>query len=168
MTDASLQVLLDKSALDDLIYTQAMALDQRDWPTYRTCFADVVDFDFSEHIGRVTGQPGVGIATDPDAWVENVRSCVPGFDATMHSVTNVVHKVAGDQAKSDCLVTAEHFLNNDSGDRSITASGIYNFQSIRTPAGWKLKTWRLKVLWYRGNPSLYLRAAEKVRDGSGK
>jgi hypothetical protein len=164
MVDASLQVLLDKQALDELISTQALAVDRRDWTTYRSCFADAVNFDFSEHVERLVGK-GVGSATDPDKWVADVKSVIPGFDATMHAVTNAVHKVQGDASQSECYVVAEHFLNNDGGDRSITASGIYTFGSVRTPQGWKLKTWRLKVLYYRGNPSLYMRAAEKVRAG---
>src|SRR5580692_5942839 len=97
MTDIPLQILLDKGALDDLIYTQAFAIDRRDWPAYRSCFADVVHFDFSEHDERVLGN-GV-VYTDPDVWVESCISVMPGFDATMHSVTNVLHKVQGDTAQ---------------------------------------------------------------------
>jgi 3-phenylpropionate/cinnamic acid dioxygenase small subunit len=167
MTNAAIQELADKRALDDLIYAQAMAVDTIDWPAYRKCFADRVDFDFSEHVERVAGK-GLGAATDPDQWVENVKAVIPGFDSTMHSVTNVIHEVAGERASSRCFVTAEHFLNTETGDRSITASGIYTFDSIRTPTGWKLQTWRLKILYYRGNPSLYMAAAARVRAGRGR
>jgi hypothetical protein len=165
MTDERLAALFDKRELDELIHTQALAVDTHDWALYRRCFADSVNFDFSEHVERVVGQKNVGIATDPDQWVANVASVIPGFDSTMHAVTNAVHEVKGDTAQSRCYVIAEHFLNNESGDRSITASGIYSFGSIRTSSGWKLKTWRLKVLYYRGNPSLYMQAADRVRKG---
>jgi hypothetical protein len=167
MSNANVLELLDKRELDDLIFGQAMAVDTLDWAAYRKCFADQVHFDFSEHVERVAGK-GLGAATDPDQWVENVKKVIPGFDATMHSVTNVIHQVTADRASSRCFVTAEHFLNTDTGDRSITASGIYTFDSIRTPTGWKLHTWRLKTLYYRGNPSLYMAAAARVQAGRGR
>jgi len=163
----SIEELMDKRALDELISAQAIAVDTHDWDGYRKCFADKVRFDFSEHVERVVGK-GVGEATDPDQWVANVKSVIPGFDSTMHSVTNIIHEIKGDRASSRCYVTAEHFLNTDSGDRSITASGIYMFGSVRTASGWKLETWRLKTLFYRGNPLLYKQAADRVRAGLAK
>jgi hypothetical protein len=163
--DNPLQILLDQRALDDLIYTQAMALDGQDWKTYRSCFADEINFDFSEHVERAVGQ-NIGVATDPDEWVRNSASVIPGFDSTMHAISNPVHVVKGDTASSRCYITADHFLNDIGGERSTTSSGIYTFDSIRTSDGWKIKNWRLKVLHYRGNLSLYRVAAERVREGA--
>jgi hypothetical protein len=60
-------------------------------------------------------------------------------------------------------VLADHFLNNQTGDRSITMAGIYTFDSVRTPGGWKIDRWVLKILWYRGNPNIYQLAQEKSR-----
>jgi hypothetical protein len=165
VTDNPLQMLLDKKALDELIYTQAMALDAQDWKTYRSCFADEVNFDFSEHVERVVGQK-IGAATDPDQWVRNSASVIPGFDSTMHTIASPVHAVRGDTASSRCYIIAEHFLNDFGGERSTTSSGIYTFDSIRTSDGWKIKNWRLKVLYYRGNLALYRVAAERVRERS--
>src|ERR1700761_7972699 len=108
MTDSAIKALTDMRALDDLIYAQAMAVDTVDWAAYRACFDDHVNFDFSEHVNRIAEQ-GLGFATDPDQWVENVKAVIPGFDATMHSVSNPIHKVNGDTASSRCFVTAEHF-----------------------------------------------------------
>jgi hypothetical protein len=163
VTDNQLQTLLDKRALDELIYTQAMALDAQDWTTYRSCFADEINFDFSEHVERAVGQK-IGAATDPDQWVANSASVIPGFDSTMHTIASPVHVVRGDTASSRCYIIAEHFLNDIGGDRSTTSSGLYTFESIRMPDGWKIKNWRLKVLYYRGNLSLYRVAADRVRE----
>jgi SnoaL-like domain len=164
VTDNPLQILLDKQALDELIYTQAMALDAQDWETYRSCFADKINFDFSEHVERAVGQK-IGAATDPDEWVANSASVIPGFDSTMHTIASPVHLLRGDTARSRCYIIAEHFLNDVGGDRSTTSSGLYTFDSIRTSDGWKIKNWQLKVLYYRGNLSLYRVAAERVRLG---
>lgn len=161
MTAASLQLLMDMRALDDLIYTSNLLTDTRDWVAMRRCFADTVDFDLSDHVDRIAGK-GVGRITDPDVWIQNLEAVIPGFDSTMHSVTNLVHEVKGDTAQSRCSVFGDHFLNNDTGDRHIKASTISDYGSIRTPEGWKIKTWRVKSMYYIGNPSLYALAAEKV------
>jgi hypothetical protein len=83
VTDNPLQILLDKNALDELIYIQAMALDAQDWKTYRSCFA-----------------------------VRNSAAVIPGFDSTMHTIASPVHVVRGDTASSRCYIIAEHFLND--------------------------------------------------------
>ena len=159
MSEKLAQTLFDKRALDELICAQALAVDTRDWIAFRNCLADVVDFHFPESMGPTT---------DPDQWVENAKSVVPGFDATMHTVTNFSHKIEGDEAQSQAYVVAKHFLNNDSGDREISGGGIYTIGSIRTPSGWKIKKWRLKNLYWYGNRSLYQLAMENVRLGKTK
>ena len=162
-----LQELADKSALDELVYRQALAVDRHDWPTYRACFEDDIDFDLSDHTDRVVGR-GFGILRSGDVWVSQVMQLVRGFDSHQHLISNACHTVKGDHAETVCHVLAEHFLNNDCGDRSISVGGIYTMGCVRRQSGWKIKTWRMKVLWYRGNPTLYRLAAEKsqstVRD----
>jgi hypothetical protein len=41
-------------------------------------------------------------------------------------------------------------------------AGIYTFDSIRTAAGWKIRRWVLKILWYRGNPTIYQLAQQRA------
>jgi 3-phenylpropionate/cinnamic acid dioxygenase small subunit len=162
MTETNVQMLLDKRALDELIYRQANAVDKHDWVAYRSCFEDDVHFDFTDHTDRVIGR-GFGIVKSGDQWVEQVIQAVSGFEGTSHVISNAVHEVKGDTAKSECQILADHFLSNDRGDPSITMAGIYTFSSVRKKEGWKIKTWNLKILWYRGNPSLYHLAGEKMR-----
>lgn len=160
MSRTNIEILLDKRSLDDLIYRQAVAVDLHDWDTYRSCFDDEVYFDFTDHTDRVIGK-GFGVVTSGDVWVSQVIQAIGGFDSTSHVITNAVHDVVGDVAESSCLIVADHFLNNDNGDRYITMAGVYQFTSTRTPNGWKIKKWTLKILWYRGNPVLYKLAGEK-------
>lgn len=161
-----LRELADKRALDELIFRQANAVDQHDWPVYRSCFDDDVHFDFTDHTDRVIGK-GFGIVKSGDQWLSQVTQAVEGFEGTQHIISNAVHTVSGDRADSVCQILADHFLNNDRGDRSITMGGIYTFGSVRKTTGWKIKTWHLKVLWYRGNPSLYHLAGQKAGRAAG-
>jgi hypothetical protein len=163
MTEALLQELADKRALDELISGQALAVDQNDWQGYRRCLADgEVHFDFTDHTDRVVGGH-IGVETSADRWVAKVKGVMPGFDGSQHLISNLIHNVNEDTADSTCYVLADHFLNNGIGDRSITMAGIYSIQSNRTTGGWKIRRWRLKVLWYRGNPHIYKLAQEKSR-----
>ena len=162
MANQIVQELIDKQALTELIFRQALANDQRDWKTYRECMADGdVHFDFTDHTDRVIGKH-VGVVTSSDSWVAKVTAVNLGFDATQHIISNLIHVVRAEEADSECFTVAEHFLNNSIGDRSITMGGIFKIQSVRTPSGWKIKRWHLAVLWYRGNPAIYRLAQERA------
>jgi hypothetical protein len=164
--NAILHDLADKRALDDLIYRQALAVDKHDWATYRKCLANgEVHFDFTDHTDRVVGKH-IGVETSADRWVEKVISVNAGFEGSQHSISNAIHAINGDAGESECMVVADHFLSNNRGSRSFTMGGIYTFSTVRTPDGWKIRRWLLKILWYRGNPTLYELAAEKVRAGA--
>lgn len=166
MASGSWQILEDKRALDDLIYTQTMAMDTRDWATYRRCLADEIDFDLRDHFERFAGK-GAGLATDPDAMIEGARAILPGFDATMHSVTNLVHTVDGDSATSVCFTVGQHYLNNELGDRNLDTAMHSTYGCVRSAAGWKIRSLVLKVVYYKGNISLFDIAAKKVAAGQG-
>lgn len=163
--DSSLRTLSDKQALDELIATQAMALDSGDWVSYRNCFAGIVDFNFASDTDALA-RDELAVATDPDKWVDNARSLIPGFDATMHVVSNGLHWIDGDRAHSESYVIADHLLNNPGGDREMGGGGVYIYDSIRTPEGWKIETWRLNSLFSHGNASLYAQAMAKVLERS--
>jgi hypothetical protein len=124
--------------------------------------ADVIDFDLSKHLERFGGK-GAGIGTDPDQWTANSKAFQPSFDATMHIVTNLVHEVDGDTARSQCFAVGHHYLNNDAGDRHFNAAMHSTYGSIRTADGWKIKSLYLKPLFYEGNTSLFALAGEKQR-----
>src|SRR6185312_3577070 len=114
------------------------------------------------HTDRVVGKH-VGVETSADQWVAKVKAVMPGLDGRQHLISNTIHTVRGKIADSVCFVLADHFLNNGTGDRSITMAGIYSFQSVRAAAGLKISRWHLKILWYRGNPTIYQLAQEKSR-----
>jgi len=167
MNEDILRELSDKQALSELICRQALCLDKSDWATYRACLADgEVMFDFTDHTDKVVGKR-IGVERSADQWVEKIKSVMPGFDGSQHLITNILHTVRGDRSQSECFVLADHFLNNSTGDRSITMAGIYTFGCIRTGAGWKINHWVLKILWYRGNPHIYQLAQEKSRQLAG-
>lgn len=155
---ARVNELRDKIALDELIFGIMYALDGCDWAAYAAAFTDDVTFDFRDH-GAAPPEARaivVGIAKI----TASQRSVMEGFDAAQHHVTNMLHSIDGDTAVTDCYLYAEHFLNNDRGDRSVTLGGKYQVFSRRSADGWKAFRWRFHSPWLRGNPMLYQVAGE--------
>jgi len=157
MTDL-LQELLDKRALDELIFRTMHALDACDWPAYRASFVEDAAFDFREHGAAPPQARQVIIGIDTIIALQ--KSVIEGFDTAQHHVTNMVHSIDGDNAVTDCNLYAEHFLNNDRGDRSVSLGGRYQVSSRRHADGWKVHRWRFYSPWIRGNPMLYQLAVE--------
>ncbi len=51
MDDTKLQLLLDRAEISDVQLRYATGLDSRDWPLFRTCFADEIETDFTSVFG---------------------------------------------------------------------------------------------------------------------
>jgi hypothetical protein len=153
-----LQELLDKRALDELVFRTMHALDACDWRAYGASFVEDVVFDFREHGAAPpeARQLIVGL----DTIIALQKSVIEGFDITQHLVTNMLHAIDGDCATTDCYLYAEHFLTTDRGDRSVSLGGRYEVSSRRHAGGWKVHRWRFHSPWLRGNPMLYQLAVE--------
>jgi|GEM_PF-1400995 len=154
----SLQILLDKRALDEMVFKCMHAMDTHDWALYRAQITDDAEFDFTDH----------GVATDDaaepmrgaDNYLAVLDSVISGFDATQHCVTNMYHELDGDSAKTKCYVYAEHFLNNSRGDRRVACGARYLIDAVRSDDGWKIKHLKFKTFWFDGNTSLYALAGK--------
>lgn len=162
-----LHELVDKRHLDELVYGTLIAVDSGDWTALRNRFHENATFDFTSHsdateIDDLSHEIGV------EAFLHTLQSVVPGFDAYQHHVTNMMHRLEGDTARTDCYVYAEHFLNNNAGDRSITVGVRYEISAQRTGEGWKIMQWTLIPSWYRGNPALYKLAMDVAARAGGQ
>jgi hypothetical protein len=152
--------LLDKRALDELIFRTVHALDACDWRAYGTSFVSDVVFDFREHGAAPPEARQLIVGLDKIIALQ--KSVIEGFDIAQHHVTNMVHAIDGDRATTDCNLYAEHFLNTDRGDRSVSLGGRYQVSSQRYVDGWKVQRWRFHSPWMRGNPMLYQLAVERT------
>jgi len=155
-----LQDLLDKRELDELISRTMHAMDTHDWPTYRAGLVEEAEFDFTDH--GVATDDAAQVMKGADNFVSILASVIEGFDATQHSVTNILHTLKGDTAFTACYVVAEHFLNNDRGDRNVGCGGRYLIDTRRTPEGWRIVKLKFSTYWFRGNTNLYQLAGEAV------
>lgn len=130
-----------------VLYRYAYGLDLRDWPAYRSVFADEVAVDFSSYRGRPT-------TLDADEWVAEARATFEGLDATQHTMTNPLAWVEGDTARLHMYVQAAHLLRDDGDDRWFTIGGYYDDALARDGSEWRITAVTLNVLWTTGDESI--------------
>ena len=155
MADYDLQSLIDRTAISEVVYRYATAVDTRDWPLYRSCFMDNVEIDFS------SWNPEAKAKLSSDQWTQMVKEGVSGFEATQHMSSNHVHTIDGDRAVCVSYMQAEHFLQTDGGTKECTLGGYYTNELIRTGDGWKIRKCTLTVTWSRGDYGVFAMAAAR-------
>lgn len=143
----TVQDLIDRAAVFDVVLDYATGIDRRDWPLYRSIFADEVEFDFSTW-------RGVKTRMSADDWVAQVKDTLAGFDATQHNMTNPVVTLNGDEATIVVYVVARHYF----GGEMQTLAGFYTDRLVRTGAGWKIAACRLVITSEQGDRALFDRA----------
>lgn len=144
----TLRDLLDRAGIGDLIHAYAHNIDRRDWRRYRSIFADRIDIDFF-------GWAGIRETVDADAWVATVKATLAPFDATQHTMSNLLVTLDGDTAICVVSMTARHVL----GSEVQVLGGYYTDRFVRTPGGWKIAGCALTITWEEGDRALFERAA---------
>jgi hypothetical protein len=166
MSDANLQLLLDRAGISDVVNAYATGLDRRDWKLYRSIFTDQIEMDF-QSVGIPPG------TYDAEEWVRDAKRLFAGFSATQHTSSNHVHEVRGDEASCVSNMQAEHFVKREQGDglapgeNRWTIGGYYTNELVRSAEGWKLHRVTLNITWTEGNPKVSEIALKRGRATSG-
>jgi len=140
----TLDDLLDRAAIADVVFAYATGVDRRDWALYRSIFLDEVDFDF-------TTWAGMRETIAADLWVDTVKGTLSPFDATSHVFTNLVTLVAKDEATCTVTMSARHVL----GAEQQTVGGYYIHRLRRTPDGWRIAACKLTITHETGGRALF-------------
>lgn len=145
-TTLSLQQLLDRAEISDVQLRYARGTDSRDWPLFRSCFADELDADFSE----VVAVPAARLRADD--WLKSVAPMMESFVATHHAMSNLLITFEDDDhATCVAYVQARHHRPNATGDSDQTVYGFYTNKFVRTADGWRISSVKLSVSWMTGN-----------------
>lgn len=155
MSETTVELLVDRAEISDVMHRYCRAVDSRDWDLLTSCFTEDLTADFRSFAGReaVSGR---------DTWVAAVRSTVGGLDATQHMTANHLHDLGGDTAGLRADLQAVHVLQNDLGDAEYTVGGYYTCDFVRRSDGWKIRHYALTVTWQRGNRHILKLAAKKM------
>ncbi len=150
MSGITTQTLLDRAAISDVFHNYATAIDTRDWDLLRTCFTDDVEADFAAMT------PG-NIVTGGDNWTGLIRRTIEALDATQHIITNHVHAIDADTARSRSYLQAQHVLRGAAGwpDIHYLIGGYYLYDMLRLAGGWKIRRYSLTITWTTGDPQIF-------------
>jgi hypothetical protein len=157
--ESRLKALEDMWDVAQVFYRYAASLDARDWESYRSLFAEIVEINFAS-----MGPDWLTMTRDE--WVAGrVHS---GLDSCQHVMSNPQVTVDGDQATCLIYVVAEHFLTNPDGDHWHTMGGLYRASLSRFAEGWRIRKLQLTVIWKRGNPQIMDLARSRLSAATAK
>jgi hypothetical protein len=155
-----------QAAIARLTFDYARGIDDRDWVSFRSVFADSCDVDFQSWSGAPSA------TMESDVWVQAVRSVMGEFDATQHLMTNHrirpsdsdVHTVTGINE-----VLAHHWFDAQSMatfDRppeaaSCTLGGVFTNRYVWTDDGWRIAACRFTLRWRMGDETLFALARQR-------
>ena len=148
MANASLQTLVDRAAISDVLHTYATAVDRRDWALFRSLFTDQVFIDMRSFAPDRYGEIGVDQLLD-------LAKPLGNFSATQHISSNHTHRIDGDEATCVSYMQAGHFLKRPDGDFHCFLYGYYTYSLVRTAAGWKICKYAMNITAQEGDPRVF-------------
>lgn len=134
MTETQRQ-LADRSAIERLLISYAIALDTRDFEMLATCFSTdaVLEYDAAPPATRAE-------------FVERARGLTK-FVATQHVVSNIAVRITGDSAWASSYAHAMHVRGESGGRETYLMGGKYTDVLARTPDGWRITRRRFVCGW---------------------
>jgi hypothetical protein len=131
----SMQELVDRQAITDLISRLGLWLDEKRFDEARSVLTEDV---------TVT-TPG-GASEGVEAVAEQARRN-HAVDRTHHVITNVLVELEGDRATAGANLVATFA---DGPDSLRTHGERYRFEALRTAAGWRLSRVQVIPVWMSG------------------
>ena len=124
-----------------------IAVDESDWQTVKSIFADSLELDYSS----MSGQPAAYLKAEDI--VESWKALLPGFAYTHHQIGNMVTLENGDQASVFCYGTASHYLENEGGNLWLVV-GSYDLDLQQIGGNWRITKLKFNFKFQDGNLSL--------------
>jgi 3-phenylpropionate/cinnamic acid dioxygenase small subunit len=116
----------DRQNITELLVRYATGIDRRDWPLFRTVFADDCDLDYGE----------IGTWRGVDAVTEFMQQAHAMAGHTMHRLTNQVITVDGDKAAARTYIDAVIMAGDNQA--GVNALGFYDDEIVRSADGWRI------------------------------
>jgi len=136
---STLQELLDRQALAELVACYSRAVDRRDFALLRSLYHPEAIHD---HGGLFRGERDAFVA-----WLETAMHGV----ATQHVVGNMLFAIEGDRAEGEVYTINFHLIGG-SGGREYIASGRYLDTYRRDEGRWRFASRHRVLDWAREGP----------------
>lgn len=156
MNKENLQLLLDRTKIEDVYTKYTLSVDNRDWNSLESVFTTDLERDFS----AFTGSPIEVIKSKQH--VEESRATLPGFDSTQHFILNKKIEINEDRATAIVYMIADHTLSEDGEQKQFTINGVYTFQLLRNELDWKISGLKLNVMSTKGDQGLFEIAGKRM------
>ena len=155
---STLQELVDRAAVADVVAGLAHAQDDRNWDALRHLFADELILDLSAHH---FGRPPTAMAAR--ALVELARASLTGFDCTHHAASNLLVELSGDEARCRAHMVAYHHVPAEAGVVDYcTMRGYWELKLRKIDQQWLIHHWSvIRSGPWEGSPAAYDLAAER-------
>ena len=138
MSETSIEHLLEREAVIQVLSRYARGIDRREAELYRSCLADPIDVEAGQYGGK---------GMRADAWVAQAFEIANGYTTTQHIITN--HEVEfpdgpdGNEARCLAYLQAQHWRE----DESQLLGGRYDHRLRREDGQWRIYQITLSVDW---------------------
>ncbi len=153
MTDQEkLQLLMDRAEISEVLYNYAIGTDHKDEKLFRSIWTDVVTVD---GVGGIYGESKPA-TLDADRWASLLIRRLSSYAVTQHVMTNPKIEVGGDQAKTVVYMQCRLFAQGwKPGDPIYEMGGYYTHNLVRTPQGWRIRSYCLHITWDLNRPATW-------------
>lgn len=141
----TVQQLLDRQEISDLLYRYGSSLDDRDWSRLATCFTPDAVAIYGGELGRRDGYQAIE---------QTCRNALEPLDSSHHLIGNLEIQIEGDTARSRCYLHAQHTKVGMQGGDNLALGGTYRDELVRAGDGWKIRKRELQIVWQEGNPAV--------------
>lgn len=136
MQQATIQALLDKDAIRELVHTYCRAADRRDHELMRSLYhEDAID----DH-----GSFFKGLAMD---FIDKLPEIQAPMEILHHNVTTHNIELDGDKAEGEAYVLAFHKIRTNTGGMDLLIGGRYLDKYARRLGVWKFSERRIVTDW---------------------
>jgi len=136
--------LEDRQAMVDVTARYCWAIDGRDWADLANVFTEDASVDYGS-LPTIHGLPEIQAL---------VAKVLTPLDSSQHMVTNHQIETHEGETRSRCYFHAQHTRKELEGGVNYIVAGIYRDVWSHTPAGWRIHSRELEVLWTEGNAAV--------------
>ena len=139
---ATLRHVADRIEIGDLVTSYFVNVDRRAWDAVKAVFVPGTLVDYHDMMP-------VGDAVPAEEIVDEIAERIGLYAVTAHQMTNHEVVVEGDEARSECWVTAVHvYADPERNEGRLPVAGIrYLDRCVRTPDGWRVRDRTVTTDW---------------------
>ena len=135
--------LVDKVKIKNMIFSVATLADRRNFESLEKLFAPVVTIDYTSAFG---GKPQIVKAKN---LMKSWASLLPGFDQTLHQISNVKVTIGRQKASGFAYVTANHYIQG----KFWQVRGYYKYKFTKK-VQWKITSMTFVLKREKGSRSV--------------